>query len=396
VLAPQRILTATTIVATHTAETVAAIHAAFIERHPLALIHAKATDEDQARQRALIAEARLLPDDAVVLFTSGSTGPSRGVVLSRQSLIANAQASAWHLGWRDDDCWLACLPFAHAGGLSIVIRSLLAEKPVIVGHLGDIDRATIASLVPAQLAQLLEDPSWRPPPSLRAVLLGGAAAPPSLITAALDRGVPVLQTYGLTETFGQVATARVPGGPLVPLPGVEITAGTRESPAPIRIRGPMLASRYLDGTPIAPELVTADLGFLEDGVLHVVGRSDDVIISGGENIHPAQVEAVLAACPGVRAAAAFGVPDARWGQLVAAALAVAPTFDRDAALAHWYAQLPPHARPRRIAIVDELPRLPSGKLDRRRIAALPTIAIDYDARVAPDVKARSHMLQARE
>jgi o-succinylbenzoate---CoA ligase len=397
-LAPQRPLTATAIVAAHTDETVAAIRAAFAERRPLALIHAKAAPAEQARQRALIANARLLPDDAIVLFSSGSTGPPRGVVLSRQALIGSAQASAWHLGWRDDDCWLACLPLAHAGGLSIVIRCLLAEKPLLLGEASDIDRVTIASLVPAQLAQLLDDPAWRPAPQLRAVLLGGAAAPPPLIAAALARGVPVLPTYGLTETFGQVATARVPGGPPVPLPGVEIAAGTREAPAPIRIRGPMLASRYLDGAPIAPELVTADLGFVDDGALTVVGRGDDVIISGGENVHPTQVEAVLAATPGVRATAAFGVADARWGQLVAAALAVSPAFDRDAALAQWHAQLPPHARPRRLALVDELPCLPSGKLDRRRIAALATVAIDYAGAtgLAPDVAARSHVLQARE
>jgi O-succinylbenzoic acid--CoA ligase len=236
---------------------------------------------------------------------------------------------------------------------------------------------TLASLVPAQLAQLLEDASWRPSPKLRAVLLGGAAAPPALVAAALARGVPVLQTYGLTETFGQVATARVPGERPVPLPGVEIVAGTREEPAPIRIRGQMLATRYLDGTPIAPELVTADLGFLDGEQLVVLGRADDVIISGGENVHPTQVEAVLAATPGVRAAAAFAVSDPRWGQIVAAAIATAPGFDREGALAYWHAQLPPHARPRRLATLDELPRLPSGKIDRRLVATVPTAPVDY-------------------
>lgn len=366
-----------TIVATHDDETVAAIRAAFHAREPIALLHARAPAEELSRQRALLETMRCEPDDAVVLFTSGSTGPSRGVVLSRHALIANAEASAAHLGWRDDDRWLACLPLAHAGGLSVVIRCVLADKPIVVGEVAAIDRVTLASLVPAQLAQLLDDPAWRPARELRAVLLGGAAAPPSLVQAALARGVPVLPTYGLTETFGQVATARVAGGRPVPLPGVELRAGTREVPAPIRIRGPMLATRYLDGTPIAPELVTADLGFLADGALHVVGRADDVIISGGENIHPTQVEAVLAATPGVRAAAAFGMADARWGQIVAAAITVEPTFDPVHALGLWYAQLPPHARPRRLATLAELPRLPSGKVDRREVAAVATSPIDY-------------------
>jgi o-succinylbenzoate---CoA ligase len=373
----------TTIVATHSEVTVAAIQAAFAERRLIALLHPKSTPDELARQCALIAAATFEPDDAVVLFTSGSTGPSRGVVLSRQALIANAEASAARLGWRDDDRWLVCLPLAHAGGVSIVIRCLLANRPIVLGDITQIDEATIASLVPAQLAQLLEDPAWQPSPTLRAVLLGGAGAPPTLVAAALARGVPVLQTYGLTETFGQVATARVPGGRPVALPGVEVIAGsreapaTREAPAPIHIRAPMLASRYLDGAPIAPELITADLGFVDGDELHVVGRADDVIISGGENVHPTQVEAVLAATPGVRAAAAFGVSDERWGQIVAAAITVEPTFDCSRALELWHSQLPPHARPRLLATVGELPRLPSGKIDRRRVANVPTSRVHY-------------------
>jgi O-succinylbenzoic acid--CoA ligase len=231
--------------------------------------------------------------------------------------------------------------------------------------------------VPAQLADLLGDPAWTPPPTLRAVLLGGAAAPPALIDAAIARGVPVLPTYGMTETFGQIATARVPGGPLQLLPGVTVTGGTRAAPALLRVRAPMLATRYLDGTPIAPELVTTDLGFVEGDTLHVVGRADDVIISGGDNVHPAQVEAVLAATPGVLAAVAFGAADPRWGQVVAVALAVDARFDRAAAIASWHDRLPPFARPRRIALVAELPRLSSGKLDRRNIRSLPTSPIEY-------------------
>jgi O-succinylbenzoic acid--CoA ligase len=312
------------------------------------------------------------------------------VLLDRAALAASAEASAAVLGWRDDDRWLACLPLAHAGGASIVVRCHLADRPVVLGPPAAIAEATLASLVPAQLAQLLDDATWRPPPRLRAVLVGGAALSPALLAAALARGVPVLPTYGLTETFGQVATARTPGGPLVPLPGVTIAspgfAGARSNAnalrskivatAPIRIRGAMLASRYLDGTPIAPELVTSDIGRLDGDTLVVVGRSDDIIITGGENVHPAEVEAVLLATPGVRNAAAFGVADARWGQVIAAALTIDLAFDPGRAFALWHAALPPHARPRRLAIA-ELPVLASGKLDRRALAALATAAIDY-------------------
>jgi O-succinylbenzoic acid--CoA ligase len=360
------------LVATPTFATVHAIEAALDARRPLALLHARLPEPELARQRALVEAAELEPDDALVVFTSGSTGAARGIVHTRASIDAAAHASEKRLGWRADDRWLVCLPLAHTGGLSIVVRCRLAGKPIAIVD-GDVaaglEECTLASLVPTQLAALLEDPAWRPPATLRAVLLGGAAAPPALVSAAIARGVPVHQTYGLTETFGQLATARVPGGPLVPLDGVSITG------SPLRVRGPMLARCYLDGAPIAPELVTADLGEVERGVLRVFGRADDVIITGGENVHPAEVEAVLAATPGVRTVCVFGIADAHWGQIVGAVLA--GDIDRDAALARWHAALPPHARPRRLAVVAQLPQLANGKLDRRAISALPTDPVVY-------------------
>ena len=379
------------IVATPSIDTVRSIQAALAARCPIALLHPKLPAAELARQRALVEQATLPDDTAVVVFTSGSTGPSRGVVLSRGALDAAATASAAHLGWRDDDRWLLALPLAHAGGLSIVVRCLAANRPIAL-HEGEFERAevaqlldqcTLASLVPTQLAALLDDPSWRPSPHVRAVLLGGAAATPALLDEAARRGVPFLTSYGLTETFGQVATAPPdragdPHAPLVPLPGVELYAGTREVPARVRIRGPMLATQYLDGAAIAPEVATADLGFVEGGALHVVGRADDVIITGGENVHPVTVEAVLAATPGVRAACAFGVADERWGQIVGVAIAADASFDRVRATAAWHARLPAHARPRRIAIVDALPLLPNGKIDRRAAAALAGTPVAYD------------------
>ena len=363
---------ATSIVATPSIATIAAIYAALEARRPLALLHPRLAADELERQRAELATVQLPADTAFVLFTSGSTGRARGVVLSRPAILAAAHASAAHLGWLDDDRWLLCLPLAHAGGLSIVVRCLVARKPIVLVE-ADVDlpalvrvaRPTLASLVPAQLAGLeLRDHA------LRAVLLGGAAAPPALVAAGIARGLPLLPTYGLTETFGQIATATTPGGDLVPLPGVTITADPT-----IRIRGPMLATCYLDGTPIAPELVTADVGRVDPLVIH--GRRDDVIITGGENVHPLEIEAVLGATPGVRAACVFGITDPRWGQVIAAALAVDDTFDLVDARMRWHASLAPARRPRRLAIRVKLPRLPSGKLDRRASVALATIPIDY-------------------
>ncbi len=379
------VVPARAVIATPTLETLAVIHRALDDRAPLALLHPRATAAEQSRQRALV-EAAPLDDAAFVLFTSGSTGTPRGVVLGREGLLAAADMHAAHLGWRADDRWLLALSLAHAGGLAIAVRCLVARRPLeLVEDPATLARqlasCTLASLVPTQLAMLLDDPAWRPAPGLRAVLLGGAAAPPSLLAAAAARGVPFVTTYGMTESFGQLATASPartgdPEAPLVPLPGVTITAGTRAAPAAIRVRAPALALRYLDdpvtsGTAIAPELATADLGFFEGGALYVVGRADDVIISGGENVHPHAVEAVLAATPGVRAACAFGVADERWGQLVGAALAIDDRFDVAAAVERWQHALPPHARPRQLALVGTLPVSPSGKLDRRAAAQIP-------------------------
>jgi O-succinylbenzoic acid--CoA ligase len=367
------------IVATRTPQTVDRIHTALAERHPLALLDPNHPPAELERQRALL-EATPPDDTAFVLFTSGSTSAPRGVVLSRRAVEAAADASAKHLGWRDDDRWLLALSLAHTGGLAVVVRCHLAGKPILFA--GDdlatsLAEATLASLVPTQLASLLDDPAWRPPPRLRAILLGGAGAPPSLLDAAAARGVPFLTTYGMTETFGQVATASVaragdPRALPVPLAGVVIEASPH-----IRVGGPMLATCYLDGTPIAPAFTTADLGELVPDGLRVIGRADDVIVTGGDNVHPAEVEAVLAATAGVRAACAFGLPDARWGAIVGAVIVADALFDLGAATARWHRELPSRARPRKLAIVDELPRLPSGKLDRRTASSIETQPLDY-------------------
>lgn len=379
-----------TLVAIPTVDTIRAIYAALDTSRPIALLHPRLPGVELGRQRAAVEAATLPPDAAVILFTSGSTGAARGVVLSRDALAAAADAAKQHLDYRDDDRWLLALPLAHAGGLAIVIRCLSVRLPLVLLD-GDFDRATcaaalerctLASLVPTQLAALLDDPAWRPPPKLRAVLLGGAAPNPSLLEHAAERGVPFLTSYGLTETFGQIATAPLsragdPHAALVPLAGVDVHAGTRDAPAPIRIRAPMLATCYLDGTPIAPELTTADLGFLDAGALHIIGRADRVIITGGENVQPTSVEAVLAATPGVRAACVFGVSDPRWGQLVAAAIAVDQAFDVAAATADWRTALASHALPRELAVVRDLPLLPNGKVDYAAAAQLARVRLTY-------------------
>jgi O-succinylbenzoic acid--CoA ligase len=360
-------------------ETVVAILAALEARRPL-ILHLPRLPEAQRARQAELARAAPPPGGTLaVIFTSGSTGAPRPIALSRRAALGAAAASAAHLGWRDDDAWLLCLPLAHVSGLAIVVRCLAARRPIALATDGQpaaiaaaaaAGRATLASLVPAQLAALLDDPAGAAAlPPLRAALLGGAAAPRALREAAAARGVRFLTTYGMTETWGQVVTAPLARAGVVddavgvPLPGVTIAAGTHAAPAPIAIRGPMCP---------APDtaITTADLGFLDAaGALHVTGRADDVIITGGENVHPLAVEEALAAAPGVVEACVVGVPDPRWGQRVVAAVVLAPGAALEPVVAHADRALAPHQRPRGWRVVARLPRTATGKLDRRAALA---------------------------
>jgi len=368
--------------ARRTAATIARLHACFERRSPAVLIGRK-EDEPRAIERAGGLRG---PRAALVVFTSGSSGTAKAVVLSRQALIASAAASATNLGWRDGDRWLACLPLFHIGGASILSRALIARRAVVLAPDGSFDpevvggllvdtRVTLASLVPTMLARLL-DADVAPPAQLRAVLLGGAATRAPLLERAATAGWPVLTTYGSSETASQIATAR-PGraataadGSGRPLPGVDLRVG---DDGRIRVRGPMLMDRYLppQPTPIDGDgwLTTADCGYVDDdGNLHVTGRADDTIVSGGENVDPREVEVALEGLPGVRAACVFGVADPVWGQVVAAALV--PEGDAELRIAESLrARLEGSRRPRRICFVDRLELGPTGKIDRRATAA---------------------------
>jgi O-succinylbenzoic acid--CoA ligase len=324
-----------------------------------------------------------------IVATSGSTGQPRGARLSRRAFLASAAASATNLGWQDEDRWMLSLPLAHVGGLSVLTRCLLARRAVVVpARVGvafdaleafkaaaERDRATIASLVPAQLSALLEG-GWNPPRHMRALLVGGGASSPLLLAQALRRSWPILATYGLTEACSQVAIwkygqPRDPDGDLsdsgLPLKGIEV----RLLDGTLQVRGPTLMSGYTSEGPRTPSddgwLASRDAATIDAaGRLHILGRVDDVILSGGENVHPGEVELALERCPGVSAACVFGIPDARWGQCVAAAVvldaeASVPISTITAALAK---QLAPFKRPRRIATLPELSLTPAGKLDR--------------------------------
>lgn len=336
-----------------------------------------------------------------VVFTSGTTGRPRGVVLSAGNHLASARAATARLGATADDRWLACLPLHHVGGLAVLLRAVIAGGCVVLQRGFDPqavaralreDGVTQLSLVPTTLRRLLDDPAAAPC-GLRVLLLGGARSDRALVEAARAKGWPVAPTYGLTETGSQIVTARpaddVRGDGFVgaPLDGTEIrivapdgrTARAGE-PGVITVRGATVALGTLNDNgavePLAPSgwLRTADRGVLDAGeCLTVLGRADDVIVSGGENVTPEEVEAALLDHPAVADAGVAGLADAEWGQVVCAW--VVPRAGATPTLAELRAgcgaRLARHKLPRRLVLVSSLPRTPSGKLKRRLLAASP-------------------------
>lgn len=322
------------------------------------------------------------PRVALVISTSGSEGEPRGVMLSDASLDAAAAAANRHLPLGPGDLWLDCLPLHHIGGLAILWRCARAGAGVLLhdGFAAEAVAADLArqpvthlSLVPAMLARLL-DTGIAPPPGLRHVLIGGAALTQTLFDRASAAGWPLNPSYGMSETAAQIATWTPADGPwregLVgrPLAGSEIALA---ADGRIRIRGPQLMLGYLGGGGIHEDgwLTTGDLGNIDAfGRLTVTGRADDMLISGGRNVHPREVESCLAACPGVRDVAVTGLPDPVWGDLIVA-LVVGDA--EPARLRAWSeARLPGPARPRRIVCLPGLPRNAAGKLERAALRHL--------------------------
>jgi O-succinylbenzoic acid--CoA ligase len=375
------------LVGTNTLETLVTLYALLEHRVPALLVHPRLTASERD---ALLATAGglgpLHADAAAVMFTSGTTGEPRAAVLTRSALVASARASEANIGWHDDDCWLACITLAHVGGLSIVTRCLAARRCIALAErfdardfarAVDVQRVTLVSMVPTMLARVLDvDSRWTPPQHFRAVLLGGASASPALLARAAERAIPVLATYGLTETCSQATTTRyadryrAQDSAGEPLPGVEI----RIVDGHIEVRGDVLMAGYWGEPALAPGgwFDTGDIGAIDVcGRLRVLARRADLIVTGGENVYPAEVERVLESLDGIAAAAVFGVPDESWGDTVAAAFVADGVAPSDATLRMRIdARLAPHKRPRLICFVPALPHTPGGKLDRRALAAL--------------------------
>jgi O-succinylbenzoic acid--CoA ligase len=362
-----------------------------------------------------------LDNPLVVMFTSGTTGEPKGVVLTMGNVLASATASAFRLGLRDSDCWHVCLPMYHMGGLAPVYRSTLYGTTLSVqrGFAPETTlsalraaEATCVSLVPTMLERLLDTDSGPGPLSdCRFVLLGGAACPPDLLKRAQESDVAVAPTYGMTEAASQIATAtpeearRVPESVGNPVMFAEVTVVDDSGAVceagetgELVVAGPMVTPGYLDDGATLEAftnggLRTGDLGHRDDeGRVYVHARVDDTIVTGGENVDPAEVVDAIRSHAAVDEAAVVGVPDEEWGERVAALVVLADGADLSAEDLRDYCRerLAGYKLPRTVAFADELPRTASGTVDREAVEArLETGAGDDAGDASSDAEADS-------
>jgi len=366
-------------------------------------------------QDALIATAapRGLPlpqvssDDAVLLvYTSGTTGVPKGAVHTQAALLANARAAQWAHGFESGDKVFSTLPLFHVGGLCIqTLPALLAGIEVVLHPRFDasawldeinVSRPTLSLLVPATMRALFEHPRWSDADlsCLRGIMTGSSTVPLAYLETLHARGVPVGQVYGTTETGPVSIVLRLPealthvgasGWPhpeaqvkLIDPQGREVSAGETGE---VCVKAANLMRGYWNGVGQAnaglPDgwFHSGDLGRRgPDGCITIVGRSKDMVISGGENIYPAEIENLLMILPGVAECAVIGMPDARWGEVLVAVLvrasdAAGQALNDEAVLAHLRERIARFKLPRRVVFVDALPKSALGKVLKSALQA---------------------------
>ncbi len=331
-----------------------------------------------------------------IFFTSGTTGRPKGAVLTLSNVYHNAIGSRSRLGIVSEDIWIITLPMYHVGGMSIVIRGAIYGIGARLLTKFDIDKVckaieaggTILSLVSTMLHRFIKEGKTRDLAKLRCLLLGGAKANQSLVERVLKEGIPLYTTYGLTEASSQVATAtpeevgKYPGTVGYPIEGVEVKIlGEKSEIGDILIKGPTIMKGYYKEEQETAEsfkdgwFITGDLGRLEGGRLFTFGRRGDLIICGGENIYPAEIESCLQKLEGVKEVCVVGVPDEEWGEVVG--LAVVPESGtenleqlKQLAVDMVSKELGGFKRPRKFVFMEKLPKTASGKVKRGEILDL--------------------------
>ena len=355
---------------------------------------------------ACVAAVDAAPDaPTMILYTSGSTGAPKGVVLPHRQLFYNALATTigWELGPTDiapvaNPCFhtggwhVFTMPLLHVGGTVVLFDKF--DPETFLDAIAD-EECTVAFSVPTQIAMLTESPAWGAPlPSLRFLISGGAPCPPSLAARVRASGIAFREGFGLTEcgpncfAISDVEAKRRAGSVGWPAPFLEMRldagdgseAGIGE-PGELLVRGPQMFAGYFRNPARTAEVIDSD-GWLHtgdlaardaDGAFRICGRKKDMYISGGENVFPGEVEAVLADCPGVSEVAVIGVADPKWGEVGRAFVVARPgcAILPEQIIAHARARLGGYKVPKSVIIVDGMPRLGSGKVDRAALAAAP-------------------------
>ena len=323
-------------------------------------------------------------DIAVIMNTSATTGQFKSVPLRWGQIRAHVQASQEVLGKTEQDNWLMVLPLFHVSGLSILMRSLYNGTAIIilpkydeikVLELIESEKINMMSLVPTILTQLEPKITHH---KLRVILLGGEFIPMALIDACEKKSLPIYKTYGMTETFSQSVTFSVLDYPHKrdsvgkPLPGMQVRIDKPDADGvgEIHLTGPMVMTGYIDKEPIDSDLNTDDIGYVdEDGFVYILNRRKDLIISGGENIYPKELEDLVYTLPSVKECAVVPVPDPKWGQVPALFVAFhdGESMTADEILSFMTKSLAKYKVPKYVKILPALPRNGTGKIVRNEL-----------------------------